>query len=408
VVDFDILDPDLWATGDPARHGVPYDELEILRSEAPCLRYEVNTPGFLPWAWVITRHEDAVRINRDAGRFLSGHGVTLWSYDALGANSESYPNMLAMDGDNHSRLRKVISAGFSPQVIRAFEGVLDSICEAAFDEALAEGTVDFVKTVSAPVPLNALSDLFGVPDGDRRNVLNWVNTYTVPTDPDYSPSHEDVLRAVDALCDYALTLLNKRRESPGEDVMSKIAIAHDSGAMTEEEVMGMTLLLLAAGNETTRNAISHGVHALVRNRDQMLCLRENVETHAKLAVEEILRIASPVVYQRRTALEPLELHGQSIAAGDRVVFMHAAANFDPRVFSEPLAFDITREPNRHMTFGSGPHMCLGATVARLEIKCVLRQLVERTADVQLAGDISYARDSFLRGVKRLPLKLLPS
>ena len=137
-MDFDILDPDLWATGDPGRHGVPYEQLARLRNESPCLRHENTAPGLVPWSWIVTRYQDVIDISRDAQRFISGQGITLWSYDALGAGEESKPNMLAMDGDRHSRNRRVIGSGFSPKVMRAFQGRLDAICEQAVDKAVTE------------------------------------------------------------------------------------------------------------------------------------------------------------------------------------------------------------------------------------------------------------------------------
>jgi cholest-4-en-3-one 26-monooxygenase len=230
----------------------------------------------------------------------------------------------------------------------------------------------------------------------------------VPTDPDYAPSHEEVFAAMGNLWAYGVTLAEKRCRAPGEDLMSKVAAAFESEQLSEDELMGMTLLLVGAGNETIRNALSHGLHTLLRNPDQMALLREHGDRVLDTAVEEILRYSSPVINFRRTAAERVVLHGQTIEPGDRVAIMYTSANFDPEIFPDPERFDLTRSPNPHVAFGSGRHVCLGAAVARLEIKVALQELLARTTDIKQLGPIEYVRDSFLHGVKRLPVELVPA
>jgi cholest-4-en-3-one 26-monooxygenase len=293
-------------------------------------------------------------------------------------------------------------------VIGAFEKRFRDLSTAVLDKALAERQVDFVHSVAVPMPLHAICDLMGIPDDDRQDVLRWSNAFFVATDPDYAPSPEEVFAAVGNLWAYGVTLAEKRRRAPGEDLMSQVAAAFESEQLSEDELMGMTFLLAAGGTETTRNALSDGLHALLRNPDQMAFLREHGDRVLDTAVEEILRYSSPVINTRRTAAQRVVLHGQIIEPGDRVAIMYTSANFDPEMFPDPERFELTRSPNPHVAFGSGRHVCLGAAVARLEIRVALQQLLTRTTDIKQLGAIEYVRDSFLRGVKRLPVELVPA
>jgi cholest-4-en-3-one 26-monooxygenase len=405
--DFDILNPDVYGHGDPARNGLPLDQYAALRERAPCYRQAIADDDLVDWTWVLTRHEDVLQVDRDHKRFVSGRGVTLRNFEPTLVEHGGKPAMITMDGADHVRNRRIVGRGFTPPVVRAFDGRFREICTQVLDKALAEERVDFVEAVACELPLQAICDLMGVPDEDRADVLRWSNAFSVPTDPDYAPSAEEVFAAVDSIWSYGVTLAERRRTEPGEDLMSKVAAAYEHEHLDVDELMGMTLLLAGAGNETTRNALSHGLHALLRNPDQMALLREDRDAVIDSAVEEVLRYASPVINFRRTAAEPVELHGQAIEEGDRVTIMFAAANFDPEVFPDPERFDLTRTPNPHLAFGTGPHVCLGAAVARLEIKVLFEELLDRTTDIRPLGPISYVRDSFLRGVKHLPVHLVP-
>lgn len=405
---FNVLDPDLYAAGDPAHNGLPWDQFERLRHEAPVFRQAIHDPLLVDWAWAITRYDDVVAAARDHHRLVSGRGVTLRHFEPTLEESGGKPSMITMDGDRHVRNRRIVSRGFSPNVIRQVETRFREICTTTLDKALAKGEIDFVEDVSVWLPLHAICDLMGVPDEDRADVLHWTNTFSVPTDPDFAPTMEESMAAVYAICDYGVRLAAQRRLEPREDAMSKVAAAAETEHLSEDEVMGMTLLLAGAGNETTRNALSHGMHALMRHPDQMALLRSNPEGLMDTAVEEILRWSSPLIEIRRTAIEDLEIQGTRIAAGDPVALFFSSANFDETVFPDPQRFDITRSPNPHVAFGTGPHVCLGAAVARLEIKVMMQELLARTATIEQTGEIEYARDSFLRGVKRLPVAMTPS
>lgn len=212
-----------------------------------------------------------------------------------------------------------------------------------------------------------------------------------------------MLQAAQNIWDYAVTIAAIKREQPQEDLITKVAAAQDADVLTEEELMGMTLLLIVAGNETTRNNISHGLHALIRHREQWELLRDDTDRVIGTAVEEILRYSSPVIGFSRRATEPVDIHGVTIEPGDVISFNYASANFDPDVFDDPRSFLIERHPNPHLTFGKGPHVCLGAALARLETQVMFEELVKRVHHVELAGPVVYARDAILRGCHQLPV-----
>lgn len=405
---FDVLNPDLYAAGDPASNGLPLEQFERLRHEAPVYRQTISDPLLVDWAWAVTRYDDVVACARDHHRLISGRGVTLRHFEPTLEESGGKPSMITMDGDRHVRNRRIVSRGFSPNVIRTVRERFRDICTRTIDAAFAKGSVDFVEDVAVWLPLHAICDLMGVPDADREDVLRWTNTFSVPTDPDFAPTMEESMAAVMAICDYGVRLAEMRRADPREDAMSKVAAAFETEHLSEAELMGMTLLLAGAGNETTRNALSHGMHALMRNPEQMALLREQTDDVIDSAVEEILRWSSPLIQIRRTAAEDMEISGTRISTGDPVALFFCSANFDESVFPEPQRFDITRDPNPHVAFGTGPHVCLGAAVARLEIEVMIRELVARTSRIEQVGSIEYARDSFLRGVKRLPVRLVPA
>jgi len=406
AMSFDILNPDLYGHGDPATNGLPLRQYETMRREFPCYRQPIHDTDLMDWAWVVSRHADVIAIDRDHDRFVSGRGVTLRKFEPTLPEHGGKPSMITMDGADHVRNRRIVGRGFSPPVIRQFEARFRAICADVLDPAVAKVDVDFVTDVAGELPLRAICALLGVPDEDRADVLRWSNAFSVPTDPDYSPTMDEMMGAVLSIWAYGVSLAEKRRVDPRDDVMSKVAAALEAEQLSEDELMGMMLLLAGAGNETTRNALSHGLHALMRFPDQLELLQSEREAVLTSAVEEILRWSSPVIGFRRTTAVDVEVAGQQIPAGDPVTILYASANFDETVFPEPERFDITRTPNPHVAFGTGPHVCLGAAVARLEIRVVLEELLDRVADITQSGPIAYTRDSFLRGVKSLPVHLL--
>jgi cholest-4-en-3-one 26-monooxygenase len=314
------------------------------------------------------------------------------------------PAMITMDGDAHVRNRRLVNRGFTPAVVRSFEEHFRAIAGDIVQRALQLGTFDFVGEVASQFPLHAICDLLGVPDGDRPALARWTNTLTTPTDPEYAPTPEEFFAAMEHMWAYGLELADLRRRSPGTDVMSVIVAAADNDRLSEDELMGFVFTLSAAGNETTRNSASHALLALLQRPTELAWLRERAEHIPESAIEELLRWSTPVVYIRRTAATDLEIHGQPIAAGDPVAGFVVSANFDSTEFPDPLELDLTRKPNRHLTFATGPHLCMGAHIARLELRVLFEELLQQTTELELTGPVEYARDSYVRGVKRLGVR----
>lgn len=285
------------------------------------------------------------------------------------------------------------------------------------DAALAKGTFDFVKEVSADFPINVLARMLDVPEGDTQQLIDWGNRIIGNTDPDYadvllhseeSEKYRDLpFRSPASLevFEYGRELARQRRGGDGTDLVSRLVnqTPSDGEPLTARDFDNYFLLLVVAGNETTRHAITHTMKALIENPAQLAKLRDNPGL-MPAAVEEFLRWASPVYHFRRTATKDVEIHGQKIAAGDKVVMWFASGNRDERVFADPYAFDVTRENNDHITFGKGsPHFCLGNSLARLEIRIMFEELLPRLADIRLAGDVRRVRSNFVNGIKELPV-----
>jgi cholest-4-en-3-one 26-monooxygenase len=408
LLDVNVFDPDLYANGDPAQNGLPHGLYVRLRDEAPCVRLPCDIPGHEASAWVLSRYEDVAAMLHEPDRFLSASGVTMRATHTTVAEDGGKPAMITMDGDAHVRNRRLVNRGFTPTVVRSFESHFRSIAADIVARAVEVGTFDFVAEVASLFPLHAICDLLGVPDADRPALARWTNTLTTPTDPDYAPTPAEFADAMEHMWAYGLELADLRRRNPGTDVMSVIVAAADNDALSEDELMGFVFTLAAAGNETTRNSASHALLALLHHPDQLTWLRQRAEQIPASAVDEFLRWSSPVVYLRRTAGADLEIHGQRIQAGDPVAGFAVSANFDSSEFPDPLAFDLARQPNRHLAFATGPHLCLGAHIARLELRVLFEELLLRTSSLELAGPVEYARDSYVRGVKRLGVRVSPA
>ncbi|MCU1456086.1 MAG: Linalool 8-monooxygenase [Actinomycetia bacterium] len=401
----DVFDPDVYARGDPARNGLPYGRYAWLREHDPCVRLPCAIPGHEPSAWVVSRFDDVSAVLRDPDRFVSGHGVTMRASHTTVAGDGGKPAMITMDGAAHSRNRRLVNRGFTPAVIRSFETHFRTIAAGVIDRAVALGSFDFVGEIASQLPMHAISDLLGVPEADRPQLARWTNAVSSPTDPDYALPGEDIGDVLGHIWDYGLELAELRRKNPGTDVMSTIVDAADQEALTSDELMGFVFTLAAAGNETTRNSASHALLALFHHPEQMQWLRERADRIPDSAIEEMLRWSTPVVYMRRTAITDVELHDRHIAAGDVVAAFCASANFDPDEFADPQDLRLDRSPNRHVTFAVGPHVCLGAHVARLELRVLFEELIRRTGTLRATGSVEYARDSYLRGVKRLGVQV---
>ena len=397
---FDFTDPDLYAVR------VPQDEFAELRRTAPVWwnpqRRGIggfDDEGF----WAVTRHADIVEISRDSDTYSTWENTAIIRH-ADGATREQIELqrfvMLNIDPPQHTKLRGIVSRGFTPRSIGSLREALTARAARIAGTAAAAGTGDFVRDVAAELPLQAIAELIGVPQEDRGKVFEWSNDMVGYDDPEYTA---DPAAAAAELIGYSMAMAEDRRQCPRNDIVTKLTQAQVDGDSLSADEFGFFVILLAvAGNETTRNAISHGMLAFLDHPDQWeLFCAERPGT----AADEIVRWATPVTVFQRTALRDTTLGGQQIKAGQRVGLFYRSANFDEDVFDHPERFDIRRDPNPHLGFGgSGAHFCLGASLARLEIDLIFNAVADAMPGIRKAGDPVRLRSGWLNGIKRLPVR----
>lgn len=380
-------------------NGLPLEELEYLRANAPCIKVELDEPSHLDWVWLVTRHADVLRVLKDSETFTSTSGTTLQRVQA------AKQSMLTLDGDDHRRLRGVLRGAFTPRAVRAFAESYRELVRTLVAEAVDHGPVDFVEAVSIHLPLTSICDLLGIPDEGRDDVVRWGDALSSPLDPDLAPSPEYRFEAAVKLGEYCGRLADQRRDDPRSDIISGLAPLIGTEELSHDEFLGLMVLLAVAGNETTRNTISHSVEALATHSEAWDALSDADDSTWACAVEELIRWGSPVVQFRRTATVDVDLCGQQVRRGDPVVFSLLAANYDPRAFDAPDRLDIGRDPNPHVSFGGGSHFCLGVHLARIQAKLMLEELRRQVDSVELTGPVEFARSTNLRAVKHLPVTL---
>ncbi len=401
--DFDITDPEVFQRMD---HHAAFAQL---RAEDPVhWTEETNGPGF----WSITKHADLQLINRDAEGFSSeAMGVNLMepadmdpAYDMRGKI------MLMTDPPRHTRLRLLVNKGFTPRMINLIEQHLRYRTELIVDAVIERGECDFVTELAAELPLQAIAEIMGVPQEERHLLFEWSNRMVGADDPEYNGDDAaDATLAAAELYMYAAELGEKRRADPQDDIVTKLINAEiDGDKLSQAEFEIFCLLLTVAGNETTRNATAHGMVALIEHPAEMEKLRSDPDRYLDGAVEEILRWATPVLHFRRTAMHDLELRGKQIKTGDKVVMWHISANRDEEVFEDPFRFDIERSPNEHIAFGGGgAHYCLGTNLARMELRLIFREILERMGDISHDGPVERLRSNFIGGIKHIPVTFTP-
>ncbi|HVA02776.1 MAG TPA: cytochrome P450 [Acidimicrobiales bacterium] len=390
--------------------GVPYEWFAYLRANAPAYWHnETAGPGF----WAITRHEDCVTVNRDAQRFSSYRkGTFLWETpdDQL---EQQRLLMVTMDPPVHTRYRRLVNKGFTPRMIGELQQSIHDVADDIIDRICESGSADFVIDVAAELPLVVLAELLGVPPEDRSKMFDWSNRMIGREDAEYqggqSVAEENAALAAAELFGYAAELYGQKRGNPGSDLMSVLTqVELDGQRLSELELDLFFLLLAVAGNETTRNLMSGAMVAFSQFPDQWERLR-NDRSLLPCAVEEMLRFVTPVMNFRRQATEEVELGGETIKEGDKVVFFHTSANRDETVFEDPDTFDVGRKPNPHMAFGGGgPHFCLGANLARMEIIVMFEHLLDRLPDIHVDGKVERLQSNFINGVKHLPVAFTPT
>ncbi|HSL60131.1 MAG TPA: cytochrome P450 [Acidimicrobiales bacterium] len=399
----------------------PPDEIErdlaTLRADGPVSFHPEPTvpddspipqgPGF----WAITKHRDILHCSKNPAVFSSARGITV--LDSPPEFNEYFGSMIAMDDPRHARLRRIVSAGFTPRMLKRLEDSVQDLAAGIVDDIAERGECDFVVDVAARLPLKIVCDLMGIPDSQLDFVFDRTNMILGASDPEYMPEGTDVLTALLTAGGELAALMEEVAESKrggdGTDLTSMLVNAElDEDRLTHADLASFFILLVVAGNETTRNAIGWGLKYLTDNPDQRAIWAADFETVAPTAVEEIVRLASPVTYMRRTATQDTEVGGQAIAAGDKLCLFYLAANRDEDVFDDPYRFDVTRRPNDHVGFGGpGPHFCLGAHLARREITVMFRELFHRLPDIHATGEPEQLKASFIHGVKHLPAAFTP-
>ncbi len=388
--------------------GVPHDWFRQLRAEAPVYWHaEKAAPrgGF----WAVTRYDDCVHVNRDWENFSSARRTSLFTEMEEDQLAQQQLMMVNMDPSMHTRYRRLVNHGFTPKTVRDLEqqiigyadGILDSVCE--------RGTADFVEEISAELPLLVIAELLGVPQEDRRMVFDWSNQMIGSDDPEYQVPGAEPGEAAMHVYSYAEELAAQRRLTPRQDLVSVLIDAEVEGEKLDQlELDLFFMLLIVAGNETTRNLMSGAMTAFFEHPEQWELLRQD-RSLLSAAVEEMLRYVTPVMHFRRTATKDQELGGQQVKEGDKVVFWHTSANRDETVFDDPDTFDVRRSPNNHIAFGGGgPHFCLGANLARMEIMVMFDRLLDRTPDIRLDGEVQRLQSNFINGTKHIPVAFAPS
>jgi cholest-4-en-3-one 26-monooxygenase len=388
--------------------GVPHEWFRRLRAEAPVYWHPeaaAHRGGF----WTVTDYDDCVTVNRDWERFSSYKHSALFTDMDDEQLAQQRMMMLNMDPTMHTRYRRLVNKGFTPKLVRDLEqqivgyadGIIDAVCE--------RGTADFVEEISAELPLLVIAELLGVPQEDRRMVFDWSNRMIGAEDPEYQVPGADPGEAAMAVFSYAEELASQRRLAPKADLVSVLIDAEVEGEKLDQlELDLFFMLLIVAGNETTRNLMSGAMTAFFDHPDQWELLRKD-RSLLPGAVEEMLRYVTPVMHFRRTATADFELRGQEIKEGDKIVFWHTSANRDEDAFENPDTFDVTRSPNNHIAFGGGgPHFCLGANLARMEIMVMFDRLLDRMPDLRLDGEVQRLQSNFINGTKHIPIAFEPS
>jgi methyl-branched lipid omega-hydroxylase len=369
----------------------------------PEVPFAEKGPGY----YALVRHADVVEASKRPEVFCSRQGATSIA-DLPAEFNEYFGSMINMDDPRHARLRRIVSRAFTPRMIARFEDDARRAATTIVDDLLAAGPCDFVSHVAARLPLKIICDMMGIPDDQYEMVLANSNIILSGFDPEFLSEDQNeavvqLLGAGQALAGLVTSLAATRAQAPAEDLVSALATANiDGEQLTSAELASFFILLVVAGNETTRNALSHALMLLTEFQDQRRLLLDDLEGRIGGAVEEIVRYASPVLFMRRTLTRDYAMNGQDYREGDKVVLFYYSANRDEAVFTDPERFDITRSPNPHVGFGApGPHFCLGAHLARRELTVMLRELLTRVPDIT-AGEPDRLLSSFVNGIKRLP------
>jgi cytochrome P450 len=393
--------------------GVPHATFARMRREEPVAWVEEGDgQGF----WALTKHADISAASRDFGRFTASRGIRIeqMAPDEL----EARRTMMEFDPPEHARLRRLVQPGFTPKVVATYENAFRILAGDVLDRVLPLGRFDFVTEIARELPIRLLCRLLGVPESDAQQLVTWGDQMISNADPEYTPVVIDKIdteeyrllpfrspAALEVFL-YAEEVASERRNHPADDIITVLLTAEPDGQpLTDLEFKNFFTLMMVAGNETTRHTVSHGLIYLVDHPDQMEQLRDDPAGLSATATEEILRASSVTMHFRRTATEEIIMRGRTIQPGDRVVMWYPSANHDEEVFDRPFTFDIRRDPNDHLAFGTGRHVCLGASLARLEVRVVFEELLSRVASLEISGPPDRLRSNFINGIKHLPVEV---
>jgi len=402
--DINLLDADRWAKG------VPHEWFAYLRKHAPVYKHpEPDGRGF----WVVSRYNDIRDVSMDWETFSSdyrrGGAVNLLDADMdkrmSGDAGDESASTIELDPPVHTARRKIMNRGLVPRLINALEQRIRAHSVELLEAAIARGRADWAEDVAVELPIRMVAELLGVPQEDQHRLLAWSNQIVSGEDPEYTVGENTVLNAMAELAVYARELAAKRRKQPGNDILSNLLGLNGEGdSMTDAEFAVTFLQLVTAGNETTRNTAIHGMKALMDNPDQYARLVADPGLIPR-AVEEMLRWATAIVYFRRNATRDTEIGGVPISKGDKVVIYYTSANRDEEIFEEPFRFDVDRHPNPHVSFGAGgPHFCVGAHLAKLQLRVLFEELVKRVPRAPVAaGPAEGVKALLISGIKRLPV-----
>ncbi len=398
--EIDLANPDNFI------EAVPHQWFELLRREAPVYWHDEPDDG--PGFWVLSKYDDLRYASKNPEIFSSwagGTNIPTLDDEELGRMQAI---MINMDPPQHRQFRQIVNKAFTPRMVNNLIPSVEALAQRILDDVVEKGECEFVDEVASQMPMEVICEMMGIPQEDRRRIYDLSNCMIGFDDPDFQSSQEDAQIASAEIFMYAGKVAERARRKPGDDLATALLAAEvDGQKLTEFEFNSFFMLLAIAGNETTRTVTVNGLLQLIQNPEQMRRLRNNPSL-LESAVEEMLRYAPPVNHFRRTALEDVELRGEKIRAGDKVTLWYPSANRDEDVFDEPNVFDITREPNPHLAFGIGEHYCLGANLARMELRIIFGEILKRLEDVELAGPVRRLRSNFINGVKEMKIRYRPA
>jgi cholest-4-en-3-one 26-monooxygenase len=386
------------------RNGYPFAEWAWLRKHDPVSR--ITFPNYDPF-WAITKHADIIELSKQPNLFLNEPRLAVFNANVPPPPEASIRHLLNMDPPDHGKYRNVASKRFTPRAVQNWAPKVQRITDDVLDDCAAKSSGDFVQDISARITIAVIAEMLGVPASDRALLFRWTNEVIAPEDPEYQTggnAEATIEKARIELFQYFDAMSKDRQKNPQDDIVSIVATGNVDGAtLGPVELLSYYLLLVVAGNETTRNAMTGGMLAFLENPGEWKKLQANPGL-LDLAVEEVVRWTTPVIQFCRTATRDYPLRDKVIKAGDSACLFYPSANRDEEVFEDGDVFRIDRDPNRHIAFGVGEHVCLGAHLARLELRCAFAALRERLRSAELSGSIERARSSFVGGIKRAPMR----